>query len=103
MTAKAKRKTEPQPATTDRRTPSDGNLDVLDQFVRLRKELQRAPTMREVSAAMGWSACGAQRHLQQLEELGCIEAEIVEVKGPRYITEIGKRWLAARRSIAGGD
>lgn len=74
--------------------PTGAQMATLKAFALLCDKLGKAPSIREVSDALGMKAeQGAQRHLIALVQKGCLE-EIKElVVKERKLTPLGKKWL----------
>lgn len=73
--------------------PTTAQLECLRVFARMTEQLGRDPTVRELSAEMGFSEMGAQGHLRQLEAKGYIETVTVTIVRGRKLTPVGKKWL----------
>jgi hypothetical protein len=91
--ARPKKKTIP-PVTRTPRTPypTTAQLECLRVFGRMRDQLGRAPTIREVSAEMGLSEMGARGHFAQLEQKGYMAIETEPVVKDRWLTAMGEKW-----------
>ncbi len=88
------------PRISPERIPTAGQLTCLRAFARLAKQPWRtsAPTVPEISAAMGLSTNGCQTHMRILEEKGLVtQCTLVRVKGVvvkhQRVTAAGERWL----------
>ncbi len=89
------------PRISAERLPTAAQLTCLRAFARLAKQPSRssAPTLPEISAAMGLSSPnGCQTHMRILEEKGLVsQCTLVRVKGVvvkhQRVTAAGERWL----------
>ncbi len=88
------------PRISPARLPTASQLICLRVFARLCRQVSRtsAPTLPEISAAMGLSTNGCQTHMRILEEKGLVtQCTLVRVKGVvvkhQRVTAAGERWL----------
>lgn len=86
-------KGKPAPKAPSSTTPTQAELRCLRAFKKLRQQLGKSPTKRELSAEMGLTESGCQGHLSSLTFKGYLAEEKELVVTGRQLTPLAEELL----------